>query len=120
MKQDDEDDAPTYVLEETNQSLTKEEYEAFVTGKDGDEDKELVKEGSNEEQAKEGGSKSKDKIAEVGTASKKRKVAKVISDEQDGIEVEENDAKKSESKAVKKAKKKSKIVKLTFGDEEEG
>ncbi|KAF2126837.1 hypothetical protein P153DRAFT_296388 [Dothidotthia symphoricarpi CBS 119687] len=120
MKQDDEDDAPTYVLEDTNQSLSKEEYEAFVTGKDGDEDQELAKEGSNEQQAKEDGLKSKDNIAELGAASRKRKAAKVISDELDESKTEEKDVKKSESKMPKKAKKKAKAVKLTFGDEEEG
>ena len=35
LKQDDDDeDAPTYVLDETNQSVTKAEYEAMISGKD--------------------------------------------------------------------------------------
>jgi hypothetical protein len=38
LKNDDEDDAPTYVLEDTNQSLSKAEYEAIVAGDDAKED----------------------------------------------------------------------------------
>lgn len=41
-KDDDEDDAPTYVIEETNQSLSKEEYDALVSGKDGKEEEETA------------------------------------------------------------------------------
>ena len=46
MKQDDEDDAPTYVLEDTNQSMTKEEYEAFVAEKDPNEEAVSEQEGT--------------------------------------------------------------------------
>ena len=118
MKQDDEDDAPTYVLEDTNQSMTKEEYEAFVKEKDSFEDEK--KEDATKDAAKDSESKLKDRITEGGANLKKRKAAKVISDEQEDSKDEPKDVKKTDPKPVKKPKKKNKAVKLTFGDEEEG
>ncbi|CAO2651942.1 Nn.00g002250.m01.CDS01 [Neocucurbitaria sp. VM-36] len=123
MKQDDEDDAPTYVLEETNQSLTKEEYDALVSGKDNEEGEHATKDGPTKEQDvnSDAKPKEKDKIAEVGANAKKRKVAKIISDEPEQSQDKEGKGiKKEDSKVVKKPKKKTKAVKLTFGDEEEG
>ena len=120
MKQDDEDDAPTYVLEETNQSMTKEEYEAFVAKKDPENDKSPEQENATKESSNDGEMKSKDKITEVGANAKKRKAAKVIGDEHEDSRDEPKDAKKANITSVKKPKKKAKAVKLTFGDEEEG
>lgn len=118
MKQNDEDDAPTYVLEDTNQSLTKEEYDALVSGKDSKESKEVTAE---DEALQKGSTKPKDKIAEVGANAKKRKAAKIISDDQEKKMGEDGkDASKTDAKVVKKTKKKAKAVKLTFGEEEEG
>jgi hypothetical protein len=114
LKHDDEDDAPTYVLEDTNQSMTKAEYEAMVAGKD-PEDGDVATEGT--EKTKDSVNATQPKgIVEVGKATKKRKVAKVISEEK---EEDRKDSKTSEKKVVKKAKKKGKPVKLTFGDEDE-
>lgn len=113
LKQDDEDDAPTYVLEDTKESLTKEEYEALVSGKDSSKAKDRQDDETTNTELPEDKTKSKDKIAEVGAASKKRKVAKIIGDEQDASKDSTTGAKGS-----KKAKKKAKAVKLTFGDEE--
>jgi hypothetical protein len=119
LKQDDEDDAPTYVLEETNQSMSKEEYEAFVTGKDSKPEGGLEKETTTVKET-EIDSKSKDKITEVGANARKRKAAKIISDEQEESKKAPKDAQKTDVKVTKKPKKKAKAVKLTFGDEEEG
>jgi hypothetical protein len=118
MKQDDEDDAPTYVLEDTNQSMTKEEYEDFVKEKDSKDDDN--NEQATKESAKNSESKPRDKITEVGANAKKRKAAKIISDEQEDSKDELKNAKKTDAKTVKKPKKKTKAVKLTFGEEEEG
>ncbi|KAF1927580.1 uncharacterized protein M421DRAFT_170531 [Didymella exigua CBS 183.55] len=120
LKQDDEDDAPTYVLENTNQSMTKEEYEEFIGKKDSKEDGNPEQDNVRKESNKDGSPKPKDKIAEVGANAKKRKAAKIISDEQEDDKDQLRDVKKVETKAVMKPKKKSKAVKLTFGDEEEG
>lgn len=120
MKQDDEDDAPTYVLEDTNQSMTKEEYEAFVAEKDPKEDGVSEQEDAPKDSGKAADGKSRDKIAEVGANAKKRKAAKVIGDEQKDSRNESKDVKTAETRTAKKPKKKAKAVKLTFGDEEEG
>ncbi|USP78230.1 uncharacterized protein yc1106_05504 [Curvularia clavata] len=122
-KDDDEDDAPTYVLEETNQSLSKEEYDALVSGKDGKGETEPVIEESEQKADREVDLKPKDKIAEVGTNAKKRKAAKIIGGDQDdgtGENEAERNNEKPATKTAKKPKKKAKAVKLTFGDEDEG
>ncbi|KAF2451839.1 hypothetical protein P171DRAFT_348247 [Karstenula rhodostoma CBS 690.94] len=115
-KDDDEDDAPTYVLEDTNQSMTKAEYEAMVAGDDAEKSEETTK-GDNEATKDSATTQPKDNIVEVGKATKKRKVAKVIAEERDG---DAEESKEPEKKVVKKAKKKGKPVKLSFGDEEGG
>ncbi|EUC51149.1 hypothetical protein COCMIDRAFT_31705 [Bipolaris oryzae ATCC 44560] len=121
-KDDDEDDAPTYVLEDTNQSLSKEEYDALVSGKDGKgEEGPVVADEAEQKATKQDESKPKDKIAEVGANTKKRKAAKIIGDDQgDSKSQVERDAEKPTIKPAKKPKKKAKAVKLTFGDEDEG
>lgn len=119
LKNDDEDDAPAYVLEESGQSLTKEEYEAIVSGKDPNETEETAEgkisnpDGESKATASQD---SKDKIAEVGKATKKRKAVKVIG----GEEEEKEPTKKADLKVIKKPKKKAKPVKLSFGDQEDG
>jgi hypothetical protein len=121
-KDDDEDDAPTYVMEDTNQSLSKEEYDALVSGKDARENDTLPTEKAGNDQSAESEPKPKDKIAEVGANAKKRKAAKIISDEQGQSKEKEQgkDAEKTNVKVAKKSKRKTKPVKLTFGDEDEG
>ena len=118
MKKDDEDDAPTYVLEESNQSLTKEEYDALVSGKDPKKEEENVAEDDSKEETADPESKQKDKIAGVGAGTKKRKAAKIIGEEQQESKEGGKNVKTSDAKMVKKPKKKAKAVKLTFGDEE--
>jgi hypothetical protein len=117
-KDDDEDDAPTYVLEDTKESLTKEEYEALVSGKESKE-KEEVGDGAKQE-GTESEPKPKDKIAEVGAASKKRKAAKIVNEEHEEVKPDASkDGKQPDPKITKKPKKKAKAVKLTFGEDEE-
>ncbi|CAN9203273.1 unnamed protein product [Alternaria alternata] len=118
-KDDDEDDAPTYVMEETNQSLSKEEYDALVSGKDGKEEEETATDEVGEKRDNDSKSQSKDKIAEVGANAKKRKAAKIISEDQSESKGgEETAVKKPDAKPAKKPKKKAKAVKLTFGEDE--
>lgn len=121
QKKDDDDDAPTYVLEDTNQSLTKAEYEALVAGKDAEEaneqkDESECKPKPSDNESKDPKQQSKDNIAEVGKATKKRKAVKVIG----GDEGEDEVGEKTKTKPAKKPKKKAKPVKLSFGDQEEG
>lgn len=117
MKQDDEEDAPTYVLEDTNQSLTKAEYEALVAGKEPGKSDETAEEGEKPEVAQTD-AKSKDNIVELGKITKKRKAIKVIGEEEK--EDAEESTKASDVKVTKKAKKRGKPIKLSFGDQDEG
>lgn len=120
LKQDDEDDAPTYVLEDTNQSMTKEEYEEFISKKKTEEDGDPEQEDPTIKPKKDDSTQPKDRITEVGANPRKRKAAKIISDEPGDDNHESKDIRKADTKTVKKPKKKGKAVKLTFGDEEEG
>lgn len=113
-KIDDEEDAPTYVMEETNDSLTKAEYEALVAGK-GPEDEDAAKEKSDQATGTALTAAKTDTIAEVGKTSKKRKAIKVIGGEDNEDVKSEKDSGK---KVTKKAKKKGKPIKLSFGDDE--
>lgn len=115
---EEEDDAPAYVLEGTNQSLTKEEYEDLVSCKAPKEESCPSLRDANGASVEEGNVKPRDKIAEVGGNAKKRKVAKIVGDEPDE-KVKVQTSKKQDTKAVKKSKK-AKAVKLSFGDEEDG
>lgn len=134
----DAEDEPAYVDEETNHTLSKEEYTALV-GADKNIEKENSVDGSaREEEAgkeyKEGKDEAnsrvmeKERIAGIGVA-KRRKIGKVIGEagEENG-EIGKKDV-RSETKpkagSVKKAeaprsKKKDKMVKLSFNDDEEG
>lgn len=104
------------MLEDTNQSLTKAEYDAMVSGKDAEKGEESAEgaEGS-EETNKVTTQLPKDNIAEVGKPTKKRKIAKIVGEEKDDAPKE---SKTPDAKPAKKVKKKAKPVKLSFGDEE--
>lgn len=123
---DDEDDGPT-IVDESNDTLSKAEYEALVGGKVDGEDEEGAKlgEGINpaglEDEKREretkteevGATLKKQQIAEVGKNQKKRKVGKVVGE----AEGEEGDQQQKKPEA-KKVKKKAKAVKLSFGDDD--
>jgi hypothetical protein len=124
----DEDDGPTYVLEESNETLSKEEYEALVNGKstdksteDGTPDAEkpgiLPEDGEKDDQTA-GTKSSKQQMTEAGTSQKKRKLARVVGGEDDDDAKNDLAGKKADTTKAKK-KKKSKPIKLAFGDEEE-
>lgn len=103
-------------MEDTNQSLTKEEYEALVACKESKEDGDSsVREG--EKSTEEVVVDLKEKIVEVGANAKKRKVAKIVGNEQDDAVLGQT-SKKQDTKSTRKPKKKANAVKLTFGDEE--
>lgn len=121
----DEDDGPTYVMEDSSATLTKDEYEALL--------KEQAKETASVSKTDEGASAAKgdrngkatQKLGSIG-AAKKRKVAKVVGGEDEGSA---DDAKtaitmeaivttmKSDKKKLPK-KKKAK-VKINFDNGEE-
>jgi hypothetical protein len=118
---DDDDDGPTYVLEEGNKSLTKAEYEALIAGKDADDEVGAdgllseKKEDAHHAEEEAGKQHSKQQLTEVGAVSKKRKAVKIVqaSDEEGGADPKP----KEEVKKLRK-KKKAKAIKLSFGDDD--
>ncbi|KAG9632466.1 hypothetical protein KCU64_g16236, partial [Aureobasidium melanogenum] len=129
---DDDDDAPTYVVEGSSETLTKAEYEKLASG-DGEESdakskfgdvKDMVTGELTGDSPKASGALPDESDAparasatvDAGKATKKRKVAKVVGGD-DEDEASTQDTTKDESKP-KKIKKKGKPIKLSFGDEE--
>ncbi|OBW68632.1 MAG: NAD(P)-binding protein [Aureobasidium pullulans] len=130
---DDDDDAPTYVVEGSSETLTKAEYEKLTSG-DGDVEagvkskfgdvKDMVTGELTGDSPKASGALPEEDDVPVrasatidaGKATKKRKVAKVVGGE-DEDETSTRDETKGESNP-KKPKKKGKPIKLSFGDEE--
>lgn len=118
QKDDDEDDGPTYVVEESGDTLSKADYEAMLKGDEPSHDGSAARPYGEDDHVKaDSKAEPKQKVTEAGQAQKKRKVAKAIggTGEDDGAaEPEEQDKGK---KGVKKPKKKAKAVKLSFEDE---
>lgn len=130
---DDDDDAPTYVVEGSSETLTKAEYDKLTSG-DGEESdakskfgdvKDMVTGELTGDSPKASGALPDESDAparasatvDAGKATKKRKVAKVVGGDDDVDEANTQDTSKDESKS-KKIKKKGKPIKLSFGDEE--
>ena len=113
--EDDADDEPVYFDEDTGDTLTKSEWEK----RDAEEIKFEGAGGKGEEgTGKEGVKEVKEKVAVIGT-SKKRKAGKVVGGEEEDKDSPVGVEKKSEGKKTdKKAPKKGKKVKLSFGDDE--
>lgn len=120
----DEDDGPTYVMEDSQDLLTKAEYEALVKGEEESKSAEHADSTAKDAAAEEDKPlPQKQKVAEVGGLGKKRKAAKIIGDESEkpggkaqnaGVPPSEESDKKRPPK-----KKKAKAIKLSFGDDDE-
>lgn len=115
VNKDDDDDEPTYIDEESNEVISKEEYKALV-GENGpkgeDEAGDSTKDTSTGDQDKSQAELSTSKqnnLTEVG-GQRKRKQAKVVGE--DKAEVEE-----VQPKATSKKSKKPKKIKLSFDEE---
>ncbi|TKA82340.1 hypothetical protein B0A49_00081 [Cryomyces minteri] len=131
-KNEYEDDGPTYV-DESNDTLSKAEYDALISGRDakadslkggkdgGEESEEAPKAASHADGkgerngGEEGPAASKQRVTEVGAVRKKRKAVKIIGQSDDEQVKGALDA----EKVMKKPKKKTKAINLSFGDEEE-
>jgi hypothetical protein len=114
-KNTDDDDGPT-VVDESGESISKEEWKRMneLEGResadekvDGEHDANAVAAAAAEE------SKRAERNVTDGAAVKKRKLGKVIGDEENAVE----NAKPANEKVVKKAKKKAKPIKLAFEDD---
>jgi len=116
---EDEDDAPTYVVADSNETLSKTEYEALMR-KENLEDETPAKANGGDEHSRARKSAdgppvlSKQYITEIGNVRKKRKAVKVVGDTEEGPESHDRPSKVLSSKPKKKAK----AVKLSFGDDE--
>ncbi|GKZ23324.1 hypothetical protein AbraIFM66951_011717 [Aspergillus brasiliensis] len=118
-RDDNDDDGPTYVDEESNEIISKEEYEALVRGEDNkdtensnEDTKELGtgEEGKSNTQAE--ASVSKQNVAEIG-GPRKRKQAKVVGEDNSTEETEKVQKKEPSSRKPKQKKK----IKLSFDDD---
>jgi len=119
--ENDEDDGPTYVVEDSNETLTKEEYEKLVKkGKDvgrGEKHVKLGETDGNEDVAKKDDSnRLKQQSVHAGALSKKRKAVKIVGEDEAGESEESSPAAIPKKSATAKGKKKAKI-KLSFDDE---
>ena len=127
QKDNDDDDAPVYVDEETNETISKEDYEQLVNGTEGkdestDKDKERPEDSADSSKTKSAENagdvtKTQQNLAEIGTQKKRRK-AKVIQDD----EVAEDGSRSKDSSATSKPSAKSnakrKKIKLSFEEPE--
>ena len=122
--QDVEDDAPAYVDEETNHTLSKNEYAALVERKEEDQKLEDAPVNTSTTPVDAALPREEEKIATIG-AAKKRKLGRTIAgdDDDDDISkaVKEVDAltgTKAKADNIAKAKKKGKKIKLSFNEDE--
>lgn len=124
--EEEDEDAPTYVLdEEGGNTLSKEEYEAMLAQEkagaedaaqvEGDKTKDAVGQAMNEE-TKEDSTRKKQDVTEAGFAQKKRKAVKVVGGQDGDVDDVADNGEKVKRKPIKKAKTKAKAVKLSFGD----
>ncbi|KAL1955423.1 hypothetical protein VTO42DRAFT_8579 [Malbranchea cinnamomea] len=127
----DDDDGPTYVVEGSNDVISKEEYERLVKGESEVDNAQDTGDNARAEDSPKDGThpsagdaeprvghdesehKREQKIAEIG-ASKKRKQPKVVLDEKESDEMEYKTLKAPSSETKSKQKKK---IKLSFLEE---
>ncbi|KKK27338.1 hypothetical protein ARAM_000442 [Aspergillus rambellii] len=121
-RDDNDDDAPTYVDAESNEVISKEEYAAMVGSSDNQADPEKDDEGeektggkavrdeANTKQEKEAPLTSKQNLAEIG-GPRKRKQARVIGED---VQEAEREDTRSKDSAPRKPKQKKKKIKLSF------
>lgn len=130
MKDGEEDDQPTYVVEDSQDTLSKEEYETLVNRNDAEEQEgrnlpnfsssakpnsTQVEVSAGKEALPESSFPVKQQAAAIG-ASNKRRLAKVVGDEdEEGAKPMKGD---SEQQKAKPKGKQGKKVKLSFDDNE--
>jgi Domain of unknown function (DUF4604) len=121
-KENDDEDAPVYVDEETNEAISKEDYESLVhgteakgetTGDSTEEGKESTDPAKSAEQVPSEEAKTQPNLAEIGTQKKRRK-ARVIHDD----EPVEDESRHKDNPAVPKPNAKRKKIKLSFDEPE--
>ncbi|KAH8705346.1 hypothetical protein BGW36DRAFT_12111 [Talaromyces proteolyticus] len=121
-KTDDDDDAPTYVDEETNDTISKEDYEALLkggeekaeigTGTGGDESQRSKEAAGEVESAATDGPKVQKNLAEIGSQKRKKQVKVVGADDDEA----DGEAPHKDGSSTRKPKAKKKKVKLSFDE----
>ena len=116
---EDEDDGPTYVVEESGDMLSKADYEAMLAGEKREQvdDKTVTRPEGGVAEGEDESKKSKQQVAEAGQAQKKRKAVKIIGDAAEKDADGGEGAVSQSRKPVKKPKTKTRAVKLSFEDE---
>jgi hypothetical protein len=112
-----EDDGPT-VVDEDGETLTKDEFEKLTKAKE--DENAASAEGVNSDAARpndESTAAKSDRKVTDGVAVKKRKIAKVVADDEEGLKDSESIVSKAPTKKIKK---KTKPVKLAFDDDDDG
>ena len=127
-KAHEEEDEPT-VVDEAGETISKAELEKLTgpEGSDVDSGDEKVKTVDDESAETNGSGAIQDRLQRVdqkvtdGTATKKRKAAKVVGEDEDGPATVESEVRQESNptKIIKKAKKKAKPIKLAFNDDDE-
>ncbi len=124
MKDGDEDDEPTYVVEGSQDTMSKDEYEALVGGKNSTKNRE--RDAPTLEKDRKGGESAREELVDPSQAleptkelvatiggSNKRRLPKVVGDDDEKNHVREDSCLHGQ----KKAKPKSKKIKLSFDEE---
>ena len=124
----EEDDQPTYVVENSQDTLSKAEYEALVAADNADQEDEndvpssaksshSIEEGEPRQDEVTGeGASVKQQIAGIG-GSTKRRLAKVIGDEEEGKDETAPEKSDSGKNSNKPRAKRGKKMKLSFDEE---
>ncbi|CEJ58788.1 hypothetical protein PMG11_07434 [Penicillium brasilianum] len=123
-KNDEDDDAPVYVDEESNEVISKAEYEALVGGGSDQKDDEASARDEPTENGQdnappqtETSTAKQSNLTEVG-APRKRKQVKVVGDDEPEKSGEKQEADEAQPKAPAPRKpKKAKKIKLSFDEE---
>jgi hypothetical protein len=123
----DDDDAPTYVMDDSNNTLSKQEYEALLAEEKAQENNVKIEDAaaqadlvkpvavSGSAQDAKAESRAKQEVTEVGKTQKKRKAARVIGGDDEADQA--TDSGEKADKPMKKTRKKVKAVTLSFGGE---
>ncbi len=123
-----DDEGPTYVLEDSGETVTKEAFEKMIAENKDGEDRPAVTDAEEKQQGNDTQNEKNDnmnrckkQVAQIGAVSKKRKMVKIVSEDPDSDEGAEAtpSSKFSSKRNVQKPKKKAKQVKLTFDDDNE-
>ena len=123
-KAHDDEDEPT-VVDEAGETVSRAELKKMTAAQDGEGEDENVKTVGEESELPKGSGAIQDEVQRPdqkvtdGTATKKRKLAKVVGEDEEGKAITETHSVNESvpKKVVKKAKKKARPIKLAFDED---